>query len=56
MGLEEFRQHLGGRLTITMLAGVGELVNVHEIDRQAMLESIRELKQIAEQLDAVECG
>ena len=31
-GLEEFRQHLGGRLTITMLRGVGDPIDVHEID------------------------
>ena len=35
-GLEEFRQHLGGRLTVTMLAGIGQPVNVHEIDLNMM--------------------
>jgi 3-dehydroquinate synthase len=43
-GLEEFRQHLGGRLTLTMLRGVGNSINVHEIDRMAMLEAIRFLQ------------
>lgn len=43
-GLEEFRQHLGGRLTLTMLRGVGNSINVHEVDRMAMLEAIRYLQ------------
>ena len=39
-GLEEFRQHLGGRLTITMLRGVGDPVDVHEIDEDRMRRAI----------------
>ncbi|MGZ0168721.1 MAG: 3-dehydroquinate synthase [Planctomycetales bacterium] len=39
-GLEEFRQHLGGRLTITMLEAVGKPIDVHEIDEAAMRQSI----------------
>ncbi|HVJ66752.1 MAG TPA: 3-dehydroquinate synthase [Caulifigura sp.] len=39
-GLEEFRQHLGGRLTITMLEAVGRKLDVHEIDQGAMREAI----------------
>ncbi|MFT5423868.1 MAG: 3-dehydroquinate synthase [Phycisphaerales bacterium] len=35
-GLEEFREHLGGRLTITLLQGPGKSVEAHEIDRDAM--------------------
>jgi 3-dehydroquinate synthase len=35
-GMEEFRQHLGGRLTLTMLEGVGQPIDVHEFDRDAM--------------------
>lgn len=30
-GLEEFREHLGGRLTITLLRAIGEAVDVHEL-------------------------
>lgn len=44
-GLEEFRQHLGGRLTITMLRGVGDPTNVHEIDTDAMAAAIGQLRQ-----------
>lgn len=40
-GLEEFRQHLGGRLTLTMLDAVGQPIDVHEVDREAMGEAIR---------------
>ncbi|MEM6978789.1 MAG: 3-dehydroquinate synthase [Planctomycetota bacterium] len=43
-GLEEFRQHLGGRLTVTMLRDIGDPVDVHHIDRAAMLESIRRVR------------
>ena len=43
-GLEEFRQHLGGRLTLTMLRGVGDPVDVHEIDDDMMREAIGRLK------------
>ena len=35
-GLEEFREHLGGRLTITLLRGIGSSVDVHEIDGGAL--------------------
>jgi len=52
-GLEEFRQHLGGRLTVTMLRGVGEPINIHEIDTRGMLKASRELKAIAAQLATV---
>jgi 3-dehydroquinate synthase len=44
-GLEEFRQHLGGRLTLTMLEGIGRPIEVHEIDRRLMrtaLETVTE--------------
>jgi 3-dehydroquinate synthase len=40
-GLEEFRQHLGGRLTVTMLRGVGDPIDVHEIHRPRMEIAIR---------------
>ncbi|MFM1878491.1 MAG: hypothetical protein RLZZ241_1357 [Bacteroidota bacterium] len=37
-GIEEFREHLGGRLTITLLKGIGYKADVHEIDLQLMRE------------------
>jgi 3-dehydroquinate synthase len=39
-GLEEFRQHLGGRLTLTMLTDIGHTVDVHEVEEQKMREAI----------------
>jgi 3-dehydroquinate synthase len=35
-GLDEFRQHLGGELTLTMLTGIGRAREVNEIDRAAL--------------------
>lgn len=43
LGLEEFRQHLGGRLTVTMLSGVGDPIDVHEIDEATMREAAKRL-------------
>lgn len=43
-GLEEFREHLGGELTITLLRAIGEGFEVHHIDASQMLASIRELQ------------
>lgn len=39
-GMEEFRQHLGGRLTLTMLRGIGDPIDVHQVDRSAMATAI----------------
>lgn len=44
-GLEEFREHLGGRLTITLLRAVGEGVEVHEMNLPKVIEAIYELQQ-----------
>ncbi len=44
-GLEEFRQHLGGRLTVTMLRAVGQSINVHEIDQSAMRQAIEVVRE-----------
>ena len=46
-GLEEFRQHLGGRLTVTMLEGIGDPKDVHQIDREAMMTAIDKVYSIA---------
>ena len=47
-GLEEFRQHLGGELTITMLDDPGQPLDVHEIDFSAMGDSIDELMSLSQ--------
>ena len=43
-GLEEFREHLGGELTITLLKGIGKGVEVHEMRLPKVIESIHELQ------------
>lgn len=36
-GLEEFRQHLGGELCITLLSGIGSSIEVHSMQREPLL-------------------
>ena len=43
-GLEEFREHLGGELSITLLEEIGRSLEVHEMDPQPIAAAIRELK------------
>ena len=42
-GIEEFRQHMGGRLTLTMLRDVGDPIEVHAVDLDAMRVAITEV-------------
>ncbi len=42
-GLEEFREHLGGRLTITLLEGIGRPIDVHEIEERRMSDAVEHL-------------
>jgi 3-dehydroquinate synthase len=44
-GLEEFREHLGGELTITLLKGIGQGFEVHEMNLPRVIESIYELEE-----------
>ena len=44
-GLEEFRQHLGGRLTVTMLRAVGDPVDAHEVDDAKMRQAIEHVSR-----------
>jgi 3-dehydroquinate synthase len=46
-GLEEFRQHLGGELTITLIRQIGQPTDVHFIDRGAMREAMQYVAQHA---------
>ena len=46
-GLEEFREHLGGKLTITLLRGIGQGEEVHAIDFALMRECLLELESWA---------
>jgi len=42
-GLDEFREHLGGSLAITLLRAIGDGFEVHEMNPALIRESIREL-------------
>jgi 3-dehydroquinate synthase len=44
-GLKEFQEHLGGRLTITLLEAIGKGVDVHAMDRDVLAEAIRILRR-----------
>ena len=46
-GLDEFREHLGGALTITLLAGIGSGVEVHEMDTERVRQAMLWLKERA---------
>jgi len=43
-GLEEFREHLGGELSVTLLAEIGRGVEVHEMNPQAIAAAVAELR------------
>jgi 3-dehydroquinate synthase len=43
-GLDEFREHLGGALTILMLRSIGAPFDVHDIRRDVMIRSIGVLR------------
>ena len=43
-GLEEFREHLGGQLTITLVPEIGRKVEVNEMDASEVVAAIEELK------------
>jgi 3-dehydroquinate synthase len=44
-GLEEFREHLGGELAITLLRAIGRRFEVHEMNVPKVIDAIQELKQ-----------
>lgn len=46
-GLEEFREHLGGRLTITLLRAIGSGFEVHEMHSSPVVAAIHELEERA---------
>lgn len=52
-GLEEFREHLGGQLTITLLQDIGNGVEVHEMEEELILQSIRKLREFQQETLAI---
>jgi 3-dehydroquinate synthase len=45
-GVQEFREHLGGELTITLISKIGAKHDVHEIDMSTMRKAIIWLNEI----------
>jgi len=43
-GLEEFREHLGGDLTVTLVPEIGTKMEVHEMDRRVIVEAVETLR------------
>jgi 3-dehydroquinate synthase len=46
-GLEEFREHLGGELSVTLLSEIGRSVEVHAMDVRSIAAGIAELRERA---------
>jgi 3-dehydroquinate synthase len=44
LGLNEFREHLGGRLTIMLLRDIGKGEEVHEMDTELLIKASEQLK------------
>jgi 3-dehydroquinate synthase len=43
VGIEEFREHLGGDLTVTLLSDVGVGLEVHAVDENMMARAVEDL-------------
>lgn len=52
-GLREFREHLGGKLTITLLKDIGHGVEIHEMDNQLVTQAISQLKELSKNREAL---
>lgn len=44
-GLEEFREHLGGKLTIMLLKDIGYGMEVHQMDANLIYKATEKLKE-----------
>jgi 3-dehydroquinate synthase len=44
-GLDEFREHLGGELTIMLLQEIGQGVETHEMDKELIFQAIEHIKE-----------
>lgn len=49
-GLQEFREHLGGQLTIMLLEKIGKGVEVHAMDDQLVIKSVNYLEKYVKAL------
>ncbi|MCU0429559.1 MAG: 3-dehydroquinate synthase [Cytophagaceae bacterium] len=55
-GLNEFREHLGGRLTIMLLDRIGKGVEVNEMDQALLVQALQLLEKYQHQDFQVECN
>ena len=46
-GIQEFREHLGGELTITLLSDIGKKYDVHQIDTNIMKKALNLVNEIS---------
>jgi len=46
-GIEQFREHLGGRLSVTLPEGIGRRIEIHEMDTARVADGIEFLRQHA---------
>jgi len=45
-GLEEFREHLGGKLTITLIKDIGDKIEIHHVSNEIYKKAIKLIKRI----------
>lgn len=46
-GLSEFREHLGGKLTVMLLEGIGQGIEVHDMDEHLIAAGVRVLHKMS---------
>lgn len=46
-GIQEFREHLGGELTITLISGIGKKHDVHQINNDIMKKALNLVNEIS---------
>lgn len=52
-GLEEFREHLGGELTIMLLDDIGQGIEVHDMDTRLICDAAEKLREFQEKKSTV---
>ncbi|HIH2762445.1 MAG TPA: 3-dehydroquinate synthase [Candidatus Azoamicus sp. MARI] len=50
-GVEEFREHLGGKLTITLLKAIGEKIDINHINKYIYIKSIKLIYRINKKIN-----
>lgn len=55
-GLEDFREHLGGELALTLPRGIGQRLEIHEVDMPLLSRCMVELQQANEAFSAVDAA